>query len=325
MLHSVEARVQLSLSVEQVGDAVRLLLALRANDLLRLSRDSERRALVEARRRRGRLASFLRGSPLHVRQLRCCRSVRSILVLVELHISRHQGIRRASDRLDGVVQIELEDFYGLGGLADLHERPDVNEVLIKLHHVVRAVHVDEELLALELDVLVHGRVVAEGRLAAAKVAAEHEELVAGQRLGIQRVQEAAINGGFAAHLIARRDGDPEVFIDGGGARHVACADVRVVAVKVFHDLVLRLLRAHYNVRLLATAGRRVRLDGLLGPRLVDGVPVAPSIATLVAIILSQVQLLEVKHLDLADVSCAAQLVQVAAAHDDKTRSARALV
>lgn len=64
----------------------------------------------------------------------------------------------------GLFEVVLEDLDRLGRLAYFHEGPDINEVFVKLHHVVRPVHVNKYFLFLELHVFVLGGVVAEGRL-----------------------------------------------------------------------------------------------------------------------------------------------------------------
>mmetsp|Transcript_5959 Transcript_5959/g.8067 ORF Transcript_5959/g.8067 Transcript_5959/m.8067 type:complete len:95 (-) Transcript_5959:18-302(-) len=73
---------------------------------------------------------------------------------------------------DEILQEVLVDLDLLGLLAHFDEGADVDRGAVVLHHVVRAVHVHEHVLLLELPVLISGDVVDKGFLRAAEVAAE---------------------------------------------------------------------------------------------------------------------------------------------------------
>lgn len=67
-------------------------------------------------------------------------------------------------------------------------------MIVELHHVVRAVHVDLNFVFLELFEFVLLEVVGERTLCAAEVAAKHEKLVIASL-----VQKATVDRGLLAH------------------------------------------------------------------------------------------------------------------------------
>lgn len=76
-----------------------------------------------------------------------------------------------------ISQIVLHDFDVFWGLANLDEGSNENGVVVKLHNVVRSVHIYLNFVLLEFFEFVFVKMVGEGALSATKMAPQDKELV----------------------------------------------------------------------------------------------------------------------------------------------------
>jgi hypothetical protein len=88
------------------------------------------------------------------------------------------GTRQAFLVFDGHVPQEVLKYLNIfWWLAHLHKRPDKYRVIVQLHHVIGAIHIDLHLRILELLKFIFVQVIGEWGLGAPKMATQDQKLV----------------------------------------------------------------------------------------------------------------------------------------------------